>query len=80
MAAYLVSGPIMAMILERDDGKDPVQVLRDLRGPTDPKEGKPGQISHDFGIHDRDTRYINGLHASGSAEEAEEEIARFFKQ
>lgn len=78
MVDYLTSGPVQLLILERDDGKDPVQTLRDLVGPTDPKKGQPGQIRHDFGVKDDDVIWANGIHASGSVQEAKAEIARFF--
>lgn len=78
MAEYLISGEVTLLTLEREDGADPVQSLRDLVGPTDPKQGKPGQIRHDFGIHDTEI-FFNAIHASGPGE-AEEEIARFFPE
>lgn len=78
MAEYLISGPSVLLILERVSELDPVQALRDLVGPTDPKQGKPGQIRHDFGVHDTEI-FFNAIHASDLGE-AEEEIARFFPE
>lgn len=78
MAEYLMSGLSVLFILERTDDADPVQSLRDLVGPTDPKKGKSGQIRHDFGVHDPDVIFMNAIHASGSTEEAEAEITLFF--
>jgi len=78
MADYLMSGESVLLILSCKDDLDPVQFLRDLIGPTDPKKGQFGQIRYDYGAHHPDIIFMNAIHASGTSAEAEEEIARFF--
>ena len=72
LCAYLSSGPIVVMILEK---KDAVLANRKLMGATNPKEADDGTIRKKYGISiDK-----NSVHGSDSIENAEIEIEFFFK-
>ena len=69
---YLSSGPIVVMILEKDDA---VLENRKLMGATDPKKAEEGTLRKKFGISiDK-----NSVHGSDSIENAKQEIEFFFK-
>ena len=69
---YLSSGPIVVMILEKDDA---VHENRKLMGATDPKKAEEGTLRKKFGISiDK-----NSVHGSDSIENAKQEIEFFFK-
>ena len=69
---YLSSGPIVVMVLEKENA---VLGNRDLMGATDPKEAKEGTIRKKYGISiDK-----NSVHGSDSIENAQIEIDFFFK-
>ena len=69
---YLSSGPIVVMILEKENG---VAANRELMGATDPKNAKEGTIRKKYGISiDK-----NSVHGSDSLENAKIEIDFFFK-
>ncbi len=69
---YVTSGPIVAVLLERENA---IEILRDLIGNTDPKKAKPGTIRFLFGLDI--TR--NSVHASDSKESFEYEVKHFFE-
>ena len=72
LCEYLSSGPILAMILEKEDA---IQANRNIMGATDPKKAEEGTIRKSFGISiDK-----NSVHGSDSAENAKIEIDFFFK-
>ena len=72
LCAYLSSGPIVVMILEKDNA---VIDNRKLMGATNPKEADEGAIRKKFGISiDK-----NSVHGSDSVENAKIEIDFFFK-
>ena len=71
LAAYTVSGPVVAMVLE---GEDAIATVRRLVGPTDASAALPGTIRGDFAYQTR----LNIVHASDSPASAEREIALFF--
>ena len=72
LCAYLSSGPIVVMILEK---KDAVLANRKLMGATNPKEADDGTIRKKYGISiDK-----NSVHGSDSIENAKIEIEFFFK-
>jgi len=72
LCAYLSSGPIVVMILEK---KDAVLGNRKIMGATDPKKAEEGTIRKKFGISiDK-----NSVHGSDSVENAKIEISFFFK-
>ena len=68
---YMMSGPVIAMIVE---GEHAVSGVRILMGKTRFEEALPGSIRGDFA--QSTTR--NVIHASDSPEAAEVEIERFF--
>ena len=69
---YLSSGPIVVMILEKENA---ILGNRELMGATNPKEAKPGTIREKYGISiDK-----NSVHGSDSVENAKIEIDFFFK-
>ena len=72
LCAYLASGPIVVMVLEKQNA---VLDNRDLMGATNPKEAKEGTIRKKYGISiDK-----NSVHGSDSLENAQIEIDFFFK-
>ena len=72
LCAYLSSGPIVVMILERENA---IFSNRELMGATNPKEAKEGTIRKKYGISiDK-----NSVHGSDSSENAKIEIDFFFK-
>ena len=69
---YLSSGPIIVMILQKENA---VKGNRELMGATNPKESKDGTIRKKYGISiDK-----NSVHGSDSIENAKIEIEFFFK-
>ena len=71
LCEYLSSGPIVVMILEKDNA---VLGNRELMGATNPKEAKDGTIRKKYGISiDK-----NSVHGSDSVENAKIEIDFFF--
>jgi len=83
MIAMLTSGSIIAIVFE---GVDMVEVARKLVGATEPKNAVPGTIRGDFAhvsyryADEKGIGIFNLIHASASPEEAEAEIAVWFKQ
>ena len=72
LCAYLSSGPIVVMVLEKDNA---VIGNRELMGATNPKDAKEGTIRKKYGISiDK-----NSVHGSDSIENAKIEIDFFFK-
>ena len=72
LCEYLSSGPIVAMVLEKDNA---ISANRELMGATDPKNAKEGTIRKKYGISiDK-----NSVHGSDSIENAKIEIDFFFK-
>jgi len=79
---YMTSGPVVAMVWQ---GAHVVKIIRKMTGGTEPLTSDVGTIRGDY-VHDSyqmadtDARAVRNLiHASGSAEEAENEIALWFK-
>ena len=72
LCAYLSSGPIVVMVLEKENA---VMANRELMGATNPKDAKDGTIRRKYGISiDK-----NSVHGSDSVENAKKEIDFFFK-
>ena len=72
LCAYLSSGPIVVMVLEKDNA---VIGNRSLMGATNPEDAKEGTIRKKYGISiDK-----NSVHGSDSVENAKIEIDFFFK-
>ena len=72
LCAYLSSGPIVVMILEKENA---VISNRKIMGSTNPKDAEDGTIRKKYGISiDK-----NSVHGSDSLENAKIEINFFFK-
>mgnify|MGYP001279109620 FL=1 len=71
LCSYLSSGPIVVMVLERENA---VSENRKLMGATDPKNAEEGTLRKKYGISiDK-----NSVHGSDSPENATIEINFFF--
>jgi nucleoside-diphosphate kinase len=79
---FLMSGPVFAMVLQ---GVNAVERVRSLAGATVPTKAASGTIRGDYSLdsaiaaNQRGRTIYNLVHASGSVEEAEFEIALWFK-
>lgn len=80
---YMTSGPVLAMVWQ---GAHAVKIVRKVTGGTEPLTSDVGTIRGDF-VHDSyqmadtDGRAVRNLiHASGSVEEANNEIEHWFKK
>ena len=72
LCSYLSSGPIVAMVLEKENA---ISANRELMGATNPKDAEEGTIRKKYGISiDK-----NSVHGSDSKENAKIEIDFFFK-
>ena len=72
LCSYLSSGPIVVMILEKEDA---VIANRELMWATDPKKAEEGTLRKKFGVSiDK-----NSVHGSDSLENAKIEVNFFFK-
>ena len=72
LCTYLSSGPIVVMIIEKENA---IKENRNLMGATNPKDAKDGTIRKKFGISiDK-----NSVHGSDSIDNAKKEIEFFFK-
>ena len=71
LTTYMSSGPVVPMLLERENG---IQGLRDLMGATNPQQAAPGTIRRDYG----ESIERNAIHGSDAAATASVEIAFFF--
>lgn len=72
LVSFMITGPVVVMVLE---GENAVLKNRELMGATDPKKADVGTIRKDFASSIEE----NAVHGSDSAENAEIEIAYFFK-
>jgi nucleoside-diphosphate kinase len=72
LVSFMTSGPVLVMALEGDNA---VQKNRDIMGATNPKDAAPGTIRKEFA----ETIDENAVHGSDSLENAQREIAFFFK-
>ena len=72
LCTYLSSGPIVVMILEKENA---ILANRELMGSTNPKDAKENTIRKKFGLSiDK-----NSVHGSDSIENAKIELDFFFK-
>lgn len=77
----MIEGPVIAAVLE---GVEAVMLVRKMVGATEPKSSAPGTIRGDYahmsyGHADANEIGIpNIIHASGSKEDAEQEIPHWF--
>ena len=73
MAAFMSSGPVMAMVWQ---GKDVIKTGRKMLGETNPLNSMPGTIRGDFGVD----LGRNVCHGSDGPEAAEREINLWFAE
>ena len=72
LCSYLSSGPIVVMVIEKDNA---ILDNRKLMGATNPKDAEDGTIRKKYGISiDK-----NSVHGSDSSQNAKIEIQFFFK-
>ena len=72
LCGYLSSGPIVVMILQKENA---VKENRELMGSTNPKDAHDGTIRKKYGISiDK-----NSVHGSDSVDNAKKEIDFFFR-
>jgi nucleoside-diphosphate kinase len=71
LTTYMSSGPVVPILLERDNA---IQSLRDLMGATDPQKAASGTIRRDYG----EDIERNAIHGSDAPAAAAIEIAFFF--
>lgn len=80
---YMTSGPVIAMVWQ---GAHVVEVIRKVTGGTEPRSSDVGTIRGDYVLDsyemaDTSDRAIRNLiHASGSVQEAENEINHWFSK
>lgn len=80
---FLISGPVLAIVFQ---GINCVERIRSIAGDTIPVRAAPGTIRGDFSLDSaiaanrRKRTVYNLIHASGSIEEAENEIKLWFKE
>jgi nucleoside-diphosphate kinase len=78
---FIVSGPVVAMIVE---GVRAIENVRKLSGPTESREALPGTIRGDFShvsytyADKKGIAVKNIIHASANEEDAKSEIALWF--
>lgn len=78
---FIVSGPVVAMIIE---GIDAIENVRKLAGATESKSALPGTIRGDYShvsyshADEKGIAVKNVIHTSGDLEDAEKEVALWF--
>ncbi|MCC3275003.1 MULTISPECIES: nucleoside-diphosphate kinase [unclassified Arthrobacter] len=76
LVEFMLSGPVVAMVLE---GERVIEGFRSLAGTTDPTTAAPGTIRGDFGRDWGTAVQQNLVHGSDSPESASREIGIWFK-
>lgn len=80
---FMQEAPVIAMVLE---GGNAVEIVRKMVGKTGPKDSPPGTIRGDYAHLSLGRASLakkgaaNLIHASGTVEEAKEEIAMWFDE
>ena len=72
VVSFMISGPVVAMILESENA---IEAVRQIMGELDPQAAQPGTIRGDYTLSVRK----NLVHGSDSLESAEREIKVWFK-
>ena len=72
LVAFMITGPVVLMVLE---GEEAVARNREIMGATNPAEAAPETLRARFATSIEE----NAVHGSDSIENAEKEIAFFFK-
>ncbi|WWO99817.1 MAG: nucleoside-diphosphate kinase [Candidatus Dasytiphilus stammeri] len=70
---FMISGPIMISVLERDNA---IQYFRELMGTANPANAIAGTLRADYA----DSMTANAIHGSDSRNSAQREITYFFSQ
>jgi nucleoside-diphosphate kinase len=70
---YMLSGPLVAMVVQ---GQDAIDTVRQLMGATDPAKAEPGTLRADYGVD----ICRNLVHGSDSAKSAVAEVPLFFEE
>lgn len=73
LVEFMISGPIVAMILEKEGG---IKGWRDLMGATNPKDAAEGTIRKEMAVD----LEKNSVHGSDSSDAARREITFFFSR
>lgn len=79
--AFMMSGPVVAAVLE---GVEAIDIVRKMVGETEPKTAAPGTIRGDYShmtikhANERGGGLANVIHASADAAEAKEEVTHWF--
>ncbi len=73
LVEFMISGPVVLMVLEREDA---IQKNREIMGATDPKDAAEGTIRKEWA----DSKQNNIVHGSDSEESAKFEIGYFFAE
>lgn len=68
---FITSGPVVALVLEREDG---LRHLRKFVGATNPAQAQKGTLRNELGTNVQE----NVIHAAESKEDAEREINLLF--
>lgn len=71
LVQFITSGPVVAMVLEKENA---IASWRNLMGATDPKKAEDGTVRKRFATSIGE----NAVHGSDAAETAKEEIALMF--
>ena len=81
---FMMEGPVVAIVLE---GVEAVELVRKMIGSTEPKSAAPGTIrgdythmSYEYANNVAKSTVPNVIHASGDANDAEQEIAHWFSE
>ncbi len=73
LVSFMTSGPVIPVVLERDDA---IARLREVIGATDPAEADEGTVRARYA----ESKERNSIHASDAAETAAREIPFFFSR
>jgi nucleoside-diphosphate kinase len=73
LVAYMTSGPVIVMVLEKDNA---IKDWRELMGATNPAEAAEGTLRKRFG----ESIERNAVHGSANPEDAHREVYFFFGQ
>ena len=73
LTEFMCSGPVVLLVLEKENA---VTAWRDLMGATNPEDAKEGTIRKDFAL----SIEKNSTHGSDSVENAAYELSYFFSE
>ena len=73
LTEFMCSGPVVLLVLEKENA---ITAWRDLMGATNPKDAKEGTIRKDFAL----SIEKNSTHGSDSTENAAYELSYFFSE